>query len=248
MDQKIFDMLLEEEEISWKAILQDLVKSEQMDPWDIDIKLLAQKYLQVIKEMQGHDLKISGKILLAAAFLLKLKCANLLEKDFTRLDELMSQTESLEELEEEIFEGVDGEKRVKEKYQLIPRNPQPRNRKVSLHDLIDALQHAMVSKKRFLEKIRPVKFKLPEHKGDIMEAIRDVYQKLIYYTQKDSKTTIPFSRLLPPKSGKEDKVYTFVPLLHLENQHRVEMEQKKAFEEIAVTLRNRTPKKTAQKA
>ncbi len=236
MEQKIFDMLLEEEEISWKAILQDLVKSEQMDPWDIDITLLSQKYIQVIKEMQEHDLKISGKILLAAAFLLKLKCSNLLEKDFVRLDALMSQTENLDELEEEIFEGADGERRVKEKYQLIPRNPQPRNRKVSIHDLIDALSHAMTTKKRFLEKIRPVKFKLPDRKMDIMEAIRDVYQKLIYYTQKEGKTTITFSRLLPPQSGKEEKVYTFVPLLHLENQHRVEMEQKKAFDEISVTL------------
>ncbi|MBI2572998.1 segregation/condensation protein A [Candidatus Woesearchaeota archaeon] len=242
MDQKIFDMLLEEEEISWKTILQDLVKREEMDPWDIDITVLTQRYIQVIKEMKEHDLKISGKILLAAAFLLKLKCSNLLEKDFTRLDALMSQTENLDELEDEIFEGNDGEKRVKEKYQLIPRNPQPRNRKVSMNDLIEALQHAMESKKRFLEKIRPVKFKLPERKMDIMEAIRDVYQKLIYYTQKENKTTITFSKLLPPNSGKDEKVYTFVPLLHLENQHRVEMEQKKAFEEIAVTVRARKTK------
>ena len=52
MQQKIFDLLLEQEEISWKTIIYDLVKSEEMDPWDINITLLTQKYIQVIKEMK----------------------------------------------------------------------------------------------------------------------------------------------------------------------------------------------------
>ena len=76
MQQKIFDMLLQEEEISWRTIIYDLVKTEQMDPWDINITLLTQKYIEVIKEMQEHDLRVSGKILLAAAVLLKMKSSD----------------------------------------------------------------------------------------------------------------------------------------------------------------------------
>ncbi|PIN73890.1 hypothetical protein COV20_02120 [Candidatus Woesearchaeota archaeon CG10_big_fil_rev_8_21_14_0_10_45_16] len=237
MQQKIFDMLLEEEEISWKNILYDLVKSEQMDPWDINITLLTQKYIEVIKEMQVHDLRVSGKIILAAAVLLKLKCNHLLDKDISRLDALMNPAEDLEDLEDEMFLGVEGHPRGdKEQYKLIPRNPQPRNRKVSIHDLVNALQHALITKKRVLEKIKPVHFNMPERKIDIMEVIRDVYHKIQYYSDKDKTDNITFTRLLPPRAGRQEKVYTFLPLLHLENQKRINMQQPEAFSEINVRL------------
>ena len=236
MQQQIFDLLLKEEEISWKTILYDLVKTEQMDPWDINISLLAQKYIQVIRQMQEHDLKISGKILLAAAILLKIKSTHLIDNDFSKLDALIHQTE--EGIDDELGDGEEGSlrKRDKETYQLIPRNPQPRNRKVSISDLVDALQRAMQSKKRILAKIKPVKYQMPQRKMDIMDVIRDVYHKLIYYTDKEKTKEVMFSKLLPPRAGKEEKVYTFIPLLHLENQHKVIMEQPKAFAEIKDTL------------
>ena len=69
MQEEILQMLLKEEEISWKTILYDLVRNEQMDPWDINVSLLTKKYIEVIKTMQEHDFRISGKVLLAAAIL-----------------------------------------------------------------------------------------------------------------------------------------------------------------------------------
>jgi segregation and condensation protein A len=239
MQEQIFDMLLNEEEISWRTIIVDLVKTEQMDPWNVDITLLTKKYIQVIKEMTEHDLRVSGKIVLAAAVLLKIKSSHLLNKDISNFDSLLAQDEeSLDELEDELFEEIEGGlKRVREKYTLIPRNPQPRNRKVSVHDLVEALQRAMASKKRVLAKIKPVKFNMPDRHVDIMEVIRDVYHKITYYSEKDKTKKIAFSRLLPTKASKTDKVYTFLPLLHLENQHKIAMEQEKAFAEIHVGLK-----------
>ena len=73
MQEQIFDILLNQEELSWKTILVDLVHKEQMDPWDINITLLTQRYIEVIKAMKENNLRISVKILLAAAFLLKMK-------------------------------------------------------------------------------------------------------------------------------------------------------------------------------
>ena len=86
MQQQIFDLLLEQEDVTWKSILYELVKTEQMDPWDIDITLLTKKYIQIIKELQQQDFRISGKILLAAAFLLKIKAAHLVDHDISNLD------------------------------------------------------------------------------------------------------------------------------------------------------------------
>ena len=235
MQDKIFDLLLEQEEVTWKTLILDLVKSEEMNPWDINITLLTQKYIQVIKEMQEHDLRISGKILLAAAILLKIKSSHLIDHDITRLDQLIHQEE--EELgEEDLFEELSsGERKLREKYKLIPKNPQPRTRKVSVNDLISALQKAMASKRRILAKQRPQKFVAPKKGIDILEVIRELYHKIVYYNKKDEKK-LTFSRLLPPKASKRQKVHTFVPLLHLENQQKVETTQKEAFDEIYVKL------------
>ena len=238
MQEQILDMLLKEEEISWKTIIYDLVRSEEINPWDVNVTILTKKYIEVIKKMQEHDLRLSGKVLLAAAILLKIKSTHLIDNDISKLDLLLNQTEELDENEDDFYDAVEGgrNKRDKEQYTLIPRNPQPRNRKVSVNDLVNALQRAMTSKKRFLERIKPVKFTMPDKHIDIMAVIKDIYHKIQYYSNKDKKKELTFSNLLPPRAGKQEKVYTFLPLLHLENQHKVEMNQDKAFEEIKVKL------------
>lgn len=236
MQQQILDLLLNQDEISWKAILYDLVKTEQIDPWDVDISLLTQKFIQVIKEMQEHEFKISGKVLLAAAVLLKIKATYLIDNDISKLDQLISQTNELDE--DEIIDEMESRlKRNKEGYHLIPRNPQPRNRKVSIHDLVEALQQAMISKRKILARQRPAKFPLNfDRKFDIMEVIKDLYHKITYYTRRDKKNTLTFTRLLPPNAGKYEKAHTFLPLLHLEHQQKVETEQRKHFDEIYIKL------------
>jgi len=234
MQEEILDLVLREEEVGWKTIIFDLVKSEQMDPWDIDISLLTQKYLQVIKKLKEHDLKVSGKVLLAAAILLKMKSTHLIDKDISHFDALLNPEEALLEDEDQL--EITRGKKEKQQFTLIPRNPQPRNRKVSVQDLVNALQQALATKKRMLERIRPVQFNLPEKKTDIMEVIHDIYHKVVYYTEKEQTDTITFTRLLPPRAGRHEKVYTFLPLLHLENQQKIEMEQEKPFAEINVSL------------
>ena len=228
--QQIFDLLLEQEDVSWKQILYDLVKNEEMDPWNIDITLLTHKYIQMIKNMKENNLRISGKVLLAAAFLLKIKSTHLIDHDISNLDKLLSQTEEMID-EEELFSDLSG-KREKQQFKLIPRNPQPRNRKVSINDLVDALQRAMASKRRILAKQKPIKFEMPKRGVDIVEIIRDIYHKIVYYTDKQQQEKLSFTHLLPPRAGKREKVYTFIPILHLENEDKIVTQQEKAFDEI----------------
>ena len=235
MQDQILDLLLKQEEVTWKTLLFDLINSEKMDPWDIDLTLLTQKYLQAVRKMQEHDLKISGKILLAAAFLLRMKSAHLVSTDLAALDRMM---QGADDFEEDIFdaEGSALSQRLKDKLLLIPKNPQPRNRKVSIHDLIKALQEAMASKKRLLAQQKPVQFPMPERKVDIMHVIRDLFLKIQYYAGKESGEPITFTKLLPPRAGRREKVYTFIPLLHLENEQKVETSQEKPFDEIVVKM------------
>jgi len=234
----VMDLLFEQDDVTWRTILLDLVKSEQMDPWDVNITLLTQKYLHVVKEMQEHDLKISGKILLAAALLLRIKSTHFIDKDLAEFDQLLYQQEESEEDWENLNEQQK-EERIREKYKLIPRNPQPRNRKVAIHDLISALQKAMETKRRILATQRPVKYEIQRKGMDIVEVIYDLYHKIMFYNKKTEGEgqKITFTQLLPPQAGKQEKAFTFIPLLHLENLQKVETEQKKPFDEIYITLK-----------
>ena len=61
--EQIFELLLDKDEITWQSIMQELIKSEQMDLWDINISLLTKKYIETIKKLKELDFRVSGKIL-----------------------------------------------------------------------------------------------------------------------------------------------------------------------------------------
>ena len=43
--EEVYDLLISRE-LSWQQMIHDLIKSEQLDPWNIDISKLTQKYLK----------------------------------------------------------------------------------------------------------------------------------------------------------------------------------------------------------
>ena len=82
-------------ERAWEYILLDIVKSEELDPWDIDISKLTATYLDRIKKMKELDLRIPARIILAAAILLRLQSEtlSLTKSDDARFDELFGNEE-----------------------------------------------------------------------------------------------------------------------------------------------------------
>src|SRR3989344_2079152 len=174
--EKIFEAIYSKSEKTWQSLLYELVKTEQMDPWDINISLLAKKYIDVVKKMKELDLRISGKMLLAAAILLKIKSNRLLNEDLSEFDRLLTESEELLDLED------DAEYRPRDqigKVPLIPRTPQPRKRKVSIYDLVGALEKALeVKRRRVMYNIPPTNINIPIKTKDITEIIRDVYGKI----------------------------------------------------------------------
>jgi len=51
--QNQFYDLITGTEVSWQAIIYDLIKTEQLDPWNIDVGVLADKYVLVIQQMEN---------------------------------------------------------------------------------------------------------------------------------------------------------------------------------------------------
>ncbi len=236
--ERIFNIIFSKaDEITWQSIIYELVKTEQMDPWDIDVSILAQKYIDMIRNLKEHDFRVSGKVLLAAAILLKIKSNKLVGEDLSELDRLLIGVE--EEMEELAFDETSDIHKLEEIPSLIPRTPQPRKRKVSIFDLVEALERALeVKKRRLLKSIPPLNLEAPKKKKDITEIIREVYGKIKSFFISTIKDKLTFSKLLPSNS-KEDKVHTFIPLLHLAQQNKIELMQQTPFGEIEILLKKK---------
>ncbi len=70
--EQVHDLLFNRE-IGWQEIIYDLINTEQLDPWDVDIVVLTNEYLKRIQQLEEMDFFISSKVLLAAALLLRIK-------------------------------------------------------------------------------------------------------------------------------------------------------------------------------
>ncbi len=237
---KIYDLLLEKDDVTWQTLLYELVKTEEMDPWDIDVSTLTKRYITSIRKLKELNFRISGKVLLAAAILLRIKSNKLLTEDLTEFDNFISGEEEIEDLTfEETYEKLQDH----EKPDLIPRTPQPRKRKVSIYDLVDALQQALeVKRRRVIQSMPPTDVKIPKKPRDITQVIREAYGRIKSFIYKNKKNRVSFSQLIPSNS-KEDKIYTFIPLLHLRTQRKIDLHQEKHFDDIDIMLIN-TKKET----
>ena len=85
---QIHDLLFSKE-LGWQEIIYDLINSEQLDPWNINITILTVKYLEKLQELEEADFFISSKVLLAAALLLRIKSEILLNTHLKSIDEIL---------------------------------------------------------------------------------------------------------------------------------------------------------------
>ncbi len=241
----ILDLIVTQDDVSWKSIIFDLIETEQMDPWDINISLISQKFLEQLKKFKETDFRMSGKVVLASAILLKLKAERLRDDDINALDTLMhSANEPIDlGLDEAPPLDDDWSFNQEERPKLILRTPQPRKRKVSVYDLVEALEKALeldasrpvYIAPKILDTINP-----PEHHIDMSVIIKEVYARIYGHYEKKNKTQLMFHNITRSDDAR-DIVMTFIPLLHLENARKINMDQEDHFGPIGITLLDKTP-------
>lgn len=230
MQDKLLEMLMQKDELTWQTILYDLVKTEKMDPWDIDISKLVFKYMETVKKLQEHNFFISGKVILAASLLLRIKSTKLLEEYLPNFDAMLFPPD------EDLLEDQEQEQIRRDYPNLLLKTPQPRKRKIDLNNLIQALNKALdVEKRREVRRAdeAPIReIELPKNNVSITILIKELYTKIKQYFQK--RETITFSELVP-SDKKQDKVLTFIPLLHLDTQNKIDVNQEIPFGEIYIS-------------
>ncbi|MBW2997123.1 segregation/condensation protein A [Candidatus Woesearchaeota archaeon] len=252
--EHIYDVLMKQDEITWRSIILELIKSEQMDPWNINISKLSKMYIKALKKLKEMNLQLSGKVLLAAALLLRIKSSRLVGEDMMEFDRLLASGDESDDIysDEGFVEGELGNMGMqlgKDQLSLTPKTPQPRKRKVSVYDLIDALAIALnVRRRRILNQISTKTMDVPEKKFDISQLMDDLYNDVAGFLMRDQAEKMAFSNLVPGDS-KHDKIHTFIPLLHLTNARKLDLAQHQHFGEIWVSLakkKEKAKKKTSK--
>tara|TARA_Y100000310_G_C20701497_1_gene830401 strand:- start:824 stop:1768 length:945 start_codon:yes stop_codon:yes gene_type:complete len=235
--------LLFGEKLSWQAIIYDLINTEQLDPWDVDLSLLSNKYLEKVKGLEEANFFVSSKVLLAASLLLRIKSEILLNREIKSLDDILF---GREEKKPGVQERLELDEDVPD---LVPRTPLPRYKKVSLQELMGALGKAIQTETRRIKRVVSEKQReievgvsLPKKTINIRDQIKDVYGKLreIFSGREERLSFTEFAG-----KGKEDRISTFVPLLHLDNQSKIVLEQEGHFDEIWVWIQKLYERKHA---
>lgn len=252
VQQQFFDQLLKDDDIEWKSLILEAVRSNQMDPWDIELSFIATQFLKMVREYQKMNFKLSGKVILAAALLLKLKSHRFVNHDINALDALIASTEN--EVDDDIIHDEPFDKDAYRRGlldevaegqpQLYPRTPQPRKRKVSVYDLIKALEQALeVNKRREMRVLGSVGpgISMPKKMFDITQGLNTVYRAVAtHYVNNGKYSQLTFLKLVPSEE-RNDKVFTFIPLLHLRNMQKVDMDQQEHFGDFSVVLTHTDP-------
>lgn len=213
----------------WKSLLIDLVKSNQMDPWGIDIIDLAEKYLKKVKELEGLNLRVPANCMLACAILLHLKAKKMVILPFEEEEELVNEANAAYK-QERLFDD------------FIPELKNPRmmrEGRVSLDELVSAIENLLDNQKKYGNRFGKrlgggdVAFHIPFSETDMQERQEKVYNKILQH--KDSTGLCLFSHMTKELTPVE-KIFHFVPLLFLANKGKVTAWQEEFWGEIFIAV------------
>ena len=212
---------------SWKQLLIDLVVTEKLDPWDIDIIAVADGFSKMVKGMKQLDFHIPANIILASAILLKYK-SNALR--------IYDEPEPLEEAEplEMAYEGEITPLQIKAR--IPPQAP------VTLNELIAEMEKVIKyddEERAGKARIKPreiVNIELPEY--DIEKEMEKLYGRM--KEGMDGENLVLFSALVEGKSPKE-VILTLSPLLHLAQEKAVGLRQDRFWGEIFIKVNGWSP-------
>ena len=209
----------------WKEILVDVVKNQNLDPWDIDLSLISQKYLEQVKELKKLNLKVSANVVLASSILLRYKSDSWVLTQEEAIIPIM--------IPDEIYSEP-----IVPQLESVLRTT---TRKVSLEELIAAMEDIMSKEKkkaekqsRLLERIVPdslleIAADSEDFEKKLKESLEDIKKNI------DEENLVLFSDLLENRTS-ADVINCLIPVLHLANDGKIAVWQEKAFGEIFIHL------------
>jgi segregation and condensation protein A len=209
------------EQPAWKTILIDLVKSNKMDPWDIDVAGLTQKYLNKINQLETSNLKVPANAILACAILVKTKSKQL-------------KLSSVEEEEEEVTMTDEQKELFLEEIPDLMASRSFREGKISLDELVNSIEGIIQQTtplKRNMREIPKMELdfdttSIEDKLGDVLDLIKD---------KVDSQGLVMFNDLVENNEN-NSLINVFLPVLFLMNSGKILAYQEDFFGDIFVKL------------
>lgn len=206
----------------WEDTLE--VLTADMDPQNIDIKVLAERYREYIQELESFDLEVPARAIRLCSALLRMKTLAMTgdyveeeEEEQNPMDfeeeELIEEDEMIEEDEPDLEVGPDLE---------MPVKPKPK-RRMSLNELKDALDDAMEVKERREERQEmreEIDQQMEIDEQSLEDKINSLFSKLTDLVGSKSEK-VGFDKLVD-QNDNEERLEKFLHVLQLENDQKVE--------------------------
>ncbi len=219
---------------TWEGVLERL--TSDMDPWDIDLTVLARRYREYMQVLRDLEFEIPGRMVLTCSILLRMKSDVLLAMErSTDRDALVA------ELEDAIDQDLDTwELPTDPDAFYLPVLRRPR-RQVTLLDLRDALTAAMkVSRRRAERLIEQVEldetdpFDNYEIGGtDFSGRLHALFEKIAGLLS--GRRVLSFFKLLD-RGDKAERVERFFEVLHLSAEGQISCSQQEFLGDILIQL------------
>jgi segregation and condensation protein A len=208
---------------TWRELLIELVESNSIDPWDIDIVKIANEYREAVRKMQLRDLRIPANMVLASSILLRMKS-----------DSMEIFPEPPEEAA--IEEGVARVNPAVE--ELVPKLRIQPKRKITLEELMDALGSALKTtetrERESAERAAAPNIVINEH-DDIDQKIEAADRLIRSNVGKEGTAT--YSALSRYFGSESEAIFNlFIPALFLAYRGKIKMGQENFFGEIVLSL------------
>ncbi len=229
-------------------ILVRMAESGEIDPWNVDIVLLTDRFLGELERRRELDLRISGRTLLYASILLRMKSDALIE----RVPDPDVEEEGGEDFGDDLFfdgdqdgEGIESHlgpiEVLEREIQRRIKRKEYRTRPVTLYELITQLKLAEKEERRRQRRRHLADdddlFVIAEdvveiaHEEAFEEASSMIYATLLLLDP-DGCTPVPLSRIASEIGCHLYDVY--IPTLFLMLDDRVDLIQEDFYGEILV--------------
>lgn len=210
-------------EATWRDLLLELVDKNKLDPWNIDVVEIVDKYIETVKKLKVLDLRVPANIILAAAILLRLKSNYITLPDYDEIGEAGADSGIIRP---DII--VDP---LSFRLRLAPR------RKISLTELLSALDEAMKIREIHLSPVqKPPPFLPIKLENFDIEAETEKVHQLIRENV-DRSRMVTFSHISRLSAIDDVLLGLFIPLLFLAHKGRITLIQERFFSEIIIAMK-----------
>ncbi|MCD7885247.1 MAG: segregation/condensation protein A [Lachnospiraceae bacterium] len=229
-------------------LLLHLIEKNKVSIYDIPIALITDQYMEYVAGLSGETLDVMSEFLVMAATLLDIKSRMLLPAPETEEEEETDPREELVQklLEYKMYKYMSGELRERMedsaghyyKESSIPAEVESYREPVDLDELLGDLslqklyavfRDIMKRQENRADPIRSRFGRLEKEEVNLGETMRYVSRYIF------EKKNCTFYEILSLRPGKQFKIVSFLTLLELMKEGRVEVEQQEVFSDIRLS-------------